>query len=104
MNYPIDTMQVLNAGVKIKEADQLETNVLDEEIHSLILWNDDVNTFDWIIESLVEICGHSEEQAEQCALFIHYKGKFGVKRGSFDELRPLAEAFIDRGIQATIDY
>ena len=80
-----------------------DLDVLTDKHHNLIVWNDEVNTFDWVIESLVEICDHSPEQAEQCALFIHYKGKYGVKKGSFDFLRPKAEALIDRGIQATID-
>ena len=75
-----------------------------ETVHNLIVWNDDVNTFDHVIDSLVEICNHYPEQAEQCALIIHHKGKCGVKKGSFDFLRPQAEALIDRGIQATIDY
>lgn len=75
-----------------------------ETVHNLIVWNDDINTFDHVIESLVEICNHFPEQAEQCALIIHHKGKCGVKKGSFDFLRPQAEALIDRGIQATIDY
>lgn len=83
---------------------QEDVALLTEELHNLIVWNDDINTFDWVIESLVDICEHSPEQAEQCALFIHHKGKYGVKKGSFDFLRPKAEALIDRGIQATIDY
>lgn len=81
-----------------------ETDILVSENHNLIVWNDDVNTFDWVIDSLVEVCEHSPEQAEQCALFIHFKGKYSVKKGSFEFLRPQAEALIDRGIQATIDY
>ncbi len=85
------------------QADE-DTDVLTDDYHNLIVWNDEVNTFDWVISSLVEVCDHSPEQAEQCALFIHYKGKYGVKKGSFDFLRPKAEALIDRGIQATIDY
>ena len=75
-----------------------------ESLHHLIVWNDDVNTFDWVIESLVDVCGHETIQAEQCALIIHHRGKCGVKKGSFEELRPQAEALIDRSIQATIDY
>jgi len=71
-------------------------------LHDLILWNDDVNTFDWVITSLVEICDHTEVQAEQCALLVHFKGKCGVKKGSFETLRPMCEALIDRGINATI--
>lgn len=87
-----------------KHQEQANGDVLEEQYHNLIVWNDDVNTFDWVIQSLMEICEHTPEQAEQCALLIHYKGKCGVKKGSFDELRPQAEALIDRGIQATVDY
>ena len=75
-----------------------------ERLHNLIVWNDDVNTFDWVIESLIDICDHNELQAEQCAIIIHYKGKCGVKKGEFNSLRPQAEALINRGINATIDY
>lgn len=87
-----------------KFLEAFETATKSEQSHNLIVWNDDVNTFDWVIDSLVEICDHSPEQAEQCALQIHYKGKCGVKKGSFDKLRPKAEALIERGIQATVDY
>jgi ATP-dependent Clp protease adaptor protein ClpS len=91
-------------GIQWQTEGKDDVAVLEDELHSLIVWNDDVNTFDWVIESLVDVCEHEEVQAEQCALIIHHKGKCGVKRGSFDELRPKAEALIDRGIQATIDY
>jgi ATP-dependent Clp protease adaptor protein ClpS len=70
---------------------------------SLIVWNDDVNTFDWVIETLMEICDHSREQAEQCAWFIHTKGKYAVKNGSADILKPMCEAIVERGINATIE-
>ena len=82
----------------------VESKVVTEKIHNLIVWNDDVNTFDWVIESLMEICGHSETQAEQCAMIIHNSGKYAVKKGTFEDLRPQAEALIERDIQATIDY
>jgi len=91
-------------GIQWQTQERSETDVLEVELHNLIVWNDDVNTFDWVIESLVDICEHEPTQAEQCALIIHHKGKCGVKKGSFDDLRPKAEALIDRGIQATIDY
>jgi len=81
---------------------QEDTDVLVESVHCLIVWNDNVNTFDWVAQSLVEICDHSPEQAEQCAYIIHYKGKYAVKKGSFDLLQPQCEALLDRGIQATI--
>ena len=91
-------------GRQWKTQEQGETDVIEEELHNLIVWNDDVNTFDWVIESLVDVCGHETIQAEQCALIIHHKGKCGVKKGSFEDLRPQAEALINRSIQATIDY
>jgi ATP-dependent Clp protease adaptor protein ClpS len=70
---------------------------------SLIVWNDEVNTFEWVIETLVDICGHSIEQAEQCAMIIHTQGKYAVKRGSYEELKPLCDAITDRGIGATVE-
>ena len=91
-------------GIQWQTQEDADTDVLSDKFHNLIVWNDNVNTFDHVIESLIDVCEHSPEQAEQCALFIHHKGKYGVKKGSFDILRPKAEALIDRGIQATIDY
>ena len=70
---------------------------------SLIVWNDEVNTFEWVIETLVSVCGHSQEQAEQCSYFIHYKGKYAVKQGSYDELKPMCDAITERGINATVE-
>lgn len=69
----------------------------------LVVHNDNVNTFDWVIESLVEICRHTWEQAEQCALIIHNNGKYAVKSGGEDELKPMRTALVDRGINATIE-
>jgi ATP-dependent Clp protease adaptor protein ClpS len=80
-----------------------DTAVLVDEGCSLIVWNDEVNTFQWVIDTLVEICGHSIEQAEQCAYLIHYKGKYAVKHGSFEDLKPQCDAITDRGINATIE-
>ncbi len=70
---------------------------------SLIVWNDDVNTFEWVIETLIKICGHTSEQAEQCAIIIDSKGKYAVKEGSYDFLKPQCDAITDRGINATIE-
>ncbi|HRP90387.1 MAG TPA: ATP-dependent Clp protease adaptor ClpS [Edaphocola sp.] len=84
-----------------EDADVAVDEALDP-INSLIVWNDDVNTFDWVIDSLVEICGHTYESAEQCALIIHFNGKYAVKKGSFEELKPQCEALLHRDISATI--
>ena len=82
-----------------------ELDVLEERESTcqLIVWNDEVNSFDWVIETLIQICGHSSEQAEQCAMIIHTKGKYAVKEGSFEFLKPLCDAITDRGIGATIE-
>ncbi len=82
-----------------------QVDVLTEtsEGYNLIVWNDDVNTFDWVIETLVKICGHTEEQAEQCSLLIHYKGKCAVKKGSYEVLKPQCDAINERLINATIE-
>lgn len=84
---------------------QDEVDILVEETlpAELIVHNDDVNTFDWVIRSLVEICDHQEKQAEQCALFIHYKGRFCVKHDYMDKLKPMKDGLTDRGISATIE-
>lgn len=71
-------------------------------LRELVLHNDDVNTFDHVIECLVEICGHDPIQAEQCAWIVHYNGKCSVKRGTFDNLEPRCSALLDRGLSATI--
>ena len=73
------------------------------EERTLVLHNDDVNTFDWVIQCLMKICKHTAPQAEQITLLIHFKGKANVKKGTFDDLKPLKDAFIDKGINATID-
>ena len=87
--------------IKFKE----DTDVLyaTEDFCSLVVWNDEVNTFEWVIETLIEICGHTQEQAEQCAIIIDSKGKYAVKEGSYETLKPMCDAITDRGIGATIE-
>ena len=74
-----------------------------EAPYSLVVWNDEVNSFDWVIQTLIEVCHNSTEQAEQCAMIIHTQGKYAVKQGSYDELKPMCDAITDRGIGATIE-
>lgn len=82
-----------------------DTDVLTLEgnNHSLVVWNDEVNTFEWVIQALIEICGHNQEQAEQCAMIIHTKGQYAVKDGSYTHLKPMCDAITERGIGATIE-
>ncbi|GAB4395796.1 MAG: ATP-dependent Clp protease adaptor ClpS [Microscillaceae bacterium] len=87
---------------QVKELTLLDEDVVTVEEHKLIVFNDDVNTFDHVIQTLIEVCGHTPEQAEQCTWIIHYKGKCVVKDGSFEELKPMRDAICDRGISAEI--
>ncbi len=75
---------------------------LENQSHSLIVHNDEVNTFDFVIDTLMEICQHSPEQAEQCTWLIHYKGKCDVKSGSMDELMPRHQKLLSRGLTSEI--
>lgn len=69
----------------------------------IVLFNDDVNTFEHVIASLVEICGHDELQAEQCALVTHYNGKCVVKGGDYSELTPIANTLLERGLSVELN-
>ena len=93
------------SGFQYKEEEQsavVET-ISDEEINDLIVYNDDVNTFDHVINTLIRVCKHEPNQAEQCTLLIHYKGKCAVKKGSFVELIPYRQGIVDAGINAEIE-
>jgi len=79
-----------------------ETVTVLTEQKDLIVFNDDVNTFDHVIESLIKVCKHEVEQAEQCTWIIHFNGKCQVKRGEYEKLEPLCTALLDRGISAEI--
>lgn len=69
----------------------------------LVVYNDDFNTFEWVIECFVEVLSHTSEQAEQLSLMIHYNGKATVKTASFNVLRPFKDALVDRGLSAVIE-
>jgi ATP-dependent Clp protease adaptor protein ClpS len=71
--------------------------------NKLVVYNDDVNTFDYVISCLVEICGHTLEQAEQCTLLIHYKGKCKVKTGSLEILKPMHQKLLSRSLTSEIE-
>ncbi|MDC0957791.1 ATP-dependent Clp protease adaptor ClpS [Flavobacteriaceae bacterium] len=85
---------------KIKE-DHL-VDVLEQNLNEIILYNDDVNTFDHVIETLIYACEHTPEQAEQCSILVHYKGKCSVKTGTFKELEPKCSLLLDAGLSAEI--
>lgn len=83
---------------------QEDIAVLEEntDLRQLIVFNDDVNTFDHVIETLIKVCGHTAEQAEQCTLLIHYKGKCTVKMGAYEELASMCTALHDKALSADI--
>lgn len=83
--------------------EDMDTLTVEEHQYSLVVWNDEVNTFEWVIETLIEICKHSQEQAEQCAMLIHSKGKYAVKNGSYEKLKPQCDAITERAIGATLE-
>ena len=89
-------------GAKEKISEEL---LLEEEIvrqNEIVLYNDDVNTFDHVITTLIDVCEHTPEQAEQCSLIVHYKGKCTVKTGEYDELKPRCSRLLQAGLSAEI--
>ena len=86
--------------------EKIQEDVLVEEQvginNEIVLFNDDVNTFDHVIETLIRVCKHTSEQAEQCAILVHYKGKCTVKTGVFDELKPQCTQLLEAGLSAEI--
>lgn len=84
------------------ELPELDLDELLSESNSLVVFNDEVNTFDHVINTLIKVCKHTTEQAEQCTFLIHYKGKCAVKMGDASELKPMASAICEAGIDARI--
>lgn len=94
---------VVQTDFDIKELNIVETLTVSNYSFSLIVWNDEVNTFEWVIDSLMNVCQHTEEQAEQSAMLIHFKGKYAVKNGEYDALKVMCDAITERGIGATVE-
>ena len=82
--------------------EEYEVEVLESTGYVLIVWNDDINTFEWVIKTLIEVCRHEPEQAQHCAIIIHYKDKCDVKNGTDEELNTMCEAIVERGIGAIV--
>lgn len=88
---------------KTEEKEVTEKKEKNEDIYTLLIWNDDINSFQWVIKSLIEICGHSLEQAEQCAFIAHNKGKCDVKKGNKEELLDMKRMLNSRKLEATVE-
>ena len=86
----------------IKEQEEVELLEQEANRHMIVVHNDDHNTFDFVIESLIEICEHDMIQAEQCTMLIHYKGKCEVKTGDLDDLKPRCSALLKKGLSAEL--
>lgn len=93
---------IMSTKEKIKE--QVEVSVLEQEVsqHEIILFDDDFNTFDHVIDSLIDVCEHTLIQAEQCTMLVHYKGKCGVKTGEYKELEVKCSKLLELGLTAEI--
>lgn len=96
-----DQQNFLMTRLKPEQNESFE--VEKNELRELVVHNDDFNTFDFVIKTLIEVCKHKPEQAEQCTMIIHHKGKCAVKSGDYDELKPMYQEILNRGITATIE-
>ena len=88
---------------EIEELVEVEEDQGQEDVKNLVVHNDEFNTFDHVINTLIKVCKHDAHQAEQCTYIIHYKGKCSVKNGSLNELKPMKDGVTDAGISATIE-
>jgi ATP-dependent Clp protease adaptor protein ClpS len=89
-------------GYQEEESVEVLEAIETTDLVDLVVFNDDVNTFDHVISTLIRVCKHTPEQAEQCTLMIHYKGKCAVKNGTFDFLKPMRSSICEAGIEARI--
>lgn len=93
----------LFSGTEDERAFEEELATLVGKTKALIIHNDDFNTFDHVIETLIDVCGHEPLQAEQCTFLIHYSGKCSVRTGSLRLLKPMWATVLERGLTATIE-
>ncbi|WP_027880720.1 ATP-dependent Clp protease adaptor ClpS [Mesoflavibacter zeaxanthinifaciens] len=89
-------------STKEKIQEQLEVDTLEKNNNEIVLYNDDVNTFDHVINTLMYACDHTPEQAEQCSILVHYKGKCTVKTGDYHDLKPRCSKLLEAGLSAEI--
>lgn len=94
---------IYNNYTDTEELLDLDLLTEEKESNNIILFNDDVNTFEWVIECLIKYCGHDSIQAEQCAHIVHFTGKCAVKTGELQKLKPICSALLDMGLSAEIN-
>lgn len=93
---------MLNMSVKEKVKESISVLERPKLLNEIVLYNDDVNTFDYVIDTLMYACDHTPEQAEQCTIIVHYNGKCTVKTGEYDDLKPRCSMLLDAGLSAEI--
>ncbi len=96
-------MNSIENSYDFSELLQEEEVAVATEVSKLIVYNDDFNTFDWVIQCFMEVCSHTYEQSEQLSLLVHFKGKAIVKTAAMDVLKPMKDALVDRGLSAVIE-
>lgn len=89
-------------GSKEKYSEELLLEEVTVKQHEIVLFNDDVNTFDHVINTLISVCDHTPEQAEQCSLIVHYNGKCTVKTGEYVDLKPRCSKLLQAGLNAEL--
>lgn len=95
-------VKILNMSVQEEVLEELLTDKQETRQNEIVVFNDDVNTFDYVIDMLMNACDHDPLQAEQCTMLIHYKGKCTVKTGDYDDLEPRCSALLQAGLSAEI--
>lgn len=95
-------VKALIMSTKEKILEKKETETKEKKNNEIVLYNDDVNTFDHVIQTLIKACDHTPEQAEQCSLIVHFNGKCTVKTGPYDDLKPRCSKLLDAGLSAEI--
>lgn len=89
-------------GTKKKTHEEVDVLEKEVDLYEIVLFNDDINTFDFVIDSLIDVCDHTLEQAEQCTILVHYKGKCSVKSGEYTALKPKCTRLLSLGLSAKI--
>ncbi len=98
----LQTVDFKKMSTKEKIQEDLLVDTLEHNQNEIVLYNDDVNSFDYVIDTLIYACDHTPEQAEQCSILVHYKGKCTVKTGSYDDLEPRCTMLLEAGLSAEI--
>jgi ATP-dependent Clp protease adaptor protein ClpS len=95
-------MQMMDTDYEVEELVEVEEDQDNEDLKNLVVYNDDFNTFEHVTNTLIKVCKHDVQQAEQCTYLIHYKGRCAVKSGNYQRLKPMRESITEAGIKAAI--